>query len=632
MRKTVYLIIILCGLYATANAQQYTEQSLRVLMDTLSAKHKGYNNTLQLNVTSLALSELINSVALENSLNVSVDPALNQLITYNFFDAQIKDMFIFIYTNFDVEYEFVGSILAVKKRTKALPTIKPITPKKPEITFNSANQFLSLDLKGDTLWRVTEEITRLSGKNFVVAPEIRNKPLNGFIQNRPIDQVIDMLAKSNALQVKKEDDYLSLSTENASSAAAQQVKASAQQRTTNSTGTNYSVKKTPSGTLNVSATGAELNDLLMAAAGELDLHFVLYTNLEGKATVEMNDVTVDDLFARLFSGSKYSFTKEGTIYVIGEFKHEGIRKTSLIRIENRTIEAVKTVIPKELTAELDITEFVELNGLIVSGVDRKIEELKRFISQIDVVVPMVQIDVMLISSKSGSSVSTGIKAGLKDKPTTTSGTVFPGVDVNLGAQTINGILNTISGFGLINLGKVTENFYVSLQALESNSTIDVESTPKISTLNGHEATISIGEKTYYQESQVNFQTTIGNTGVVQSKVWKPVDANLSVKIKPFVSADEYVTLTISVTQDDFSGKVDPASPPNQTTQKFESLVRVKNGEVILLGGLEKKKKSDSGSGVPLISRVPILKWFFSSRAKDKEKSKLHIIIRPTVTY
>jgi type IV pilus assembly protein PilQ len=245
---------------------------------------------------------------------------------------------------------------------------------------------------------------------------------------------------------------------------------------------------------------------------------------------------------------------------------------------------------------------------------------------------MVQIDVMLLFTKSGNSNKTGIKAGIKDQPTVTGGDIFPGLDVEMGSQTINNILNAISGFGIVNLGQVTENFYISLQALETNNVIDIESTPKVSTLNGHEASISIGETTYYQETQVNVQTSVTQSGVVQSKIWKSIDANLSVKIKPFVSADEHVTLTISVKQDDFSGKVDPSSPPNITTQTFESLVRVKNGEVILLGGLEKKKKNDAGSGVPFLSRIPVLKWFFSSRLKEREKSKLHILIRPTVTY
>ncbi|MCH2224899.1 MAG: type II and III secretion system protein [Crocinitomicaceae bacterium] len=185
---------------------------------------------------------------------------------------------------------------------------------------------------------------------------------------------------------------------------------------------------------------------------------------------------------------------------------------------------------------------------------------------------------------------------------------------------------------MVNLGQVTENFYVSLKALESNNVVDIESTPKISTLNGHEATISIGETTYYQEQQVNVQTSAVNQGILQSRQWKPLDANLSVKIKPFVSADEHVTLTISVEQDGFIDREDPTAPPGVTTRTFESVVRVKNGELILLGGLEEKERNDAGEGVPFLSRIPVIKWFFSSRKKIRDKSKLHILIRPVVTY
>lgn len=318
--------------------------------------------------------------------------------------------------------------------------------------------------------------------------------------------------------------------------------------------------------------------------------------------------------------------------MIGENKVEGLRKTELVRLDNRTIESVKTAIPNDMLADLEVKEFVELNGLILTGSSRKIDELKTFISSIDVVVPMVQIDVMLLYSEKGSTLSTGISAGIGDGPTTTSGQIFPTLDMQLGSQSINNILNAISGFGLVNLGQVTESFYLSLQALEENNVVDIESTPKISTLNGHEANISIGETTYYQETQVNVQTSVTNQGVLQSQQWKPIDANLSVTIKPFVSADEHVTLTISVEQDAFAGPSGTTAPPDMETRTFESMVRVKNGELILLGGLDKKVKSDVGKGVPFLSRIPILKWFFSSRKKEKSKSKLHILIRPIVTY
>lgn len=227
---------------------------------------------------------------------------------------------------------------------------------------------------------------------------------------------------------------------------------------------------------------------------------------------------------------------------------------------------------------------------------------------------------------------TPCRAGVADQPVVTTGDIFPGLDVTMGAETVNGLIQAFNGFGIINIGAVTPNFYLSLKALESNSVIDITSTPKISTLNGHEATFSVGETSYYREEVVNVQPSISGGNVISNKVWKSTDANLNITVKPFVSADEYVTLEIKVEQNDFAGKEDPSAPPNKSTQTFESLIRVKNGEMILMGGLEKDSKEDSGEGTPLVSRIPVLKWFFSSRNKNKEKSKLHIFIRPTVTY
>lgn len=640
MKNLICALLFLMAGISGAHAQKYQENELRTILDSLSKRHTGLNNTLQLNVFGLPLHELITSVAMENNLNLTVDPNLNQMISYNFYDARVKDMLIFLYVNFELEYDFMGSIIAVKKRAPQVVRPPVIIPRTIDVSYNPANEFLSMDLKNDTLWKVLEKVTRISDRNFIIAPEVRDKQVNAYLQNRPFEQVMDMFVKSNMLALTKEKEgHYSIGPGNQNETAA------ANGRTNNGrnngprvTGAGINaagdlrIAKNSIGNLDISASNIDLTELLKAAADELGVHYVLYSNLEGKANLEINNVTFEGLLSRIFNATKYNFKQDNKLFVIGETKMEGLRKTELIRLENRTIENVKTVIPKELMTDLEITEFVELNGLIVSGSERAVTELKAFLSAIDLVVPMVQIDVMLIVSKSGSTVTTGIKAGLKDKPTTTNGTIFPGLDVEMGASAINLILDAINGFGFVNLGQVTENFYLSLQALESNNVLDIESTPKISTLNGHQAKISIGETTYYQETQVNVQTTINNQGILQSKIWKSIDANLTVVIKPFVSADEYVTLTINVDQNDFSGKVDPSAPPNATTQKFESMVRVKNGEVILLGGLEEKSRSQSGSGVPILSRIPVLRWLFSSRSKAKEKSKLHLLIKPTVTY
>jgi type IV pilus assembly protein PilQ len=51
-----------------------------------------------------------------------------------------------------------------------------------------------------------------------------------------------------------------------------------------------------------------------------------------------------------------------------------------------------------------------------------------------------------------------------------------------------------------------------------------------------------------------------------------------------------------------------------------------------LGGLEEKIKNDSGTGVPFLARIPIIKWFFSKRVREDTKKKLVVLIKPTVIY
>ena len=88
----------------------------------------------------------------------------------------------------------------------------------------------------------------------------------------------------------------------------------------------------------------------------------------------------------------------------------------------------------------------------------------------------------------------------------------------------------------------------------------------------------------------------------------------------------------SVEKSSFLGRAGETAPPGKATQRFESLVRVRNNEMILLGGLDELKKDNSGTGTPLLSRIPIVKWFFSSRRNAKTNSRLHLFIKPTVVY
>ncbi|WP_281335999.1 type II secretion system protein GspD [Flavobacterium eburneipallidum] len=295
-------------------------------------------------------------------------------------------------------------------------------------------------------------------------------------------------------------------------------------------------------------------------------------------------------------------------------------------------ESILTIIPDEIKKDLDIKIDKELNSFLVNGPAANIERFESFIKYIDKAVPVILIEVMLLEVNKSTTVETGINAGIGDKPVTTSGTVFPTVDMNLGAQTINNIIDGFSGFGSLNIGKVVPNFYISLKAMETNGNLKIRSSPRLSTLNGHKAFLSIGETTYYVVTNQNFYgSQIPTTSEIKN--YQPIDAELSVTIMPLVSGDGQITLDIKVIQSSFNGqKVDKNAPPGINSREFTSIIRVKDQDLIVLGGLEESTKNDSGIGVPLLSRIPIIKWLFSSRSRQDSKKKLTVLIKPTVIY
>jgi type IV pilus assembly protein PilQ len=291
-------------------------------------------------------------------------------------------------------------------------------------------------------------------------------------------------------------------------------------------------------------------------------------------------------------------------------------------------------IPAELKKGVDIKSFPDLNGLIVSGSQPRINELEAFVRQIDLVVPLVHIEVIIADVRKSNTITTGISAGIGAKPADiTQGGLLPQVDLSLNATAINNLISGINGLGVINLGSVTPNFYLTLKALEEQGALKIRSTPQIATLNGHEAKLKIGSTVYYLEVQNNVITS-GNSNptVTQSQQYKPLDADLSITFNPQVSGDEQITMTIGVTQSTFTEKLGATGPTGKLNRDFQSLVRVKNGEMIMLGGLEENSNGSSGRGLPWISRVPVLKWIFGNRTKSKTENKLTIFIKPTIIY
>lgn len=726
-------ILLLLFLFQLSYSQENRMQQIKNNIEAISADVKGLSEKVNINIKETSLSSFLLAVSEIHKVNISLAPELNNKnIVNNFSDVTVGDLLVFLCKEYNLTIEFTGNIMAIKPYIKAveIPAKKPII-----VSYDAANDLLSLDLKNDQLYDVFKKIMDVSGKNMVFSPGLENQLLQAYIKNMPFDAALNKLAYSNNLSVTKSRDNFyvfdqlegnynpAIGTEN--NGAIRQNKPPRPRKSNFF----FNIVDAEKKIIDVDFENTPISSIIYDIGHELDIDLFISSPLEnaGNATVKAKNINFDALLDKLFetktegkttasnnpsqqaasfnnigngntstgSGSgndTYTYKRNGNVYYFGTKNQLIVRNIKSIPLMHRSIEllsdpskegrtagkinanannfssynntsldfknnsnfpsqnnnsnignssgtntsnpseSILSIIPDEIKADLDIKIDKELNSFLVNGPAANIERFESFIKYIDKAVPVILIEVMLLEINRSTTVETGINAGIGDKPATTSGTVFPNADITLGATTINKIINGFDGFGSLNVGSVVPNFYLSLKAMETNGNLKIRSSPRLSTLNGHKAFLSIGETTYYVVTNQNFYgSQIPQASEVKN--YQSIDAELSVTIMPLVSGDGQITMDIKVIQSSFNGqKVDKDAPPGINSREFTSIIRVKDQDIIVLGGLEESVKNDSGSGVPLLSRIPVIKWLFSSRKREDSKKKLSVLIKPTVIY
>jgi type IV pilus assembly protein PilQ len=634
MIKNLVICLFIC-LNSLVNFAQSIDRisEIETRLQELTKSIPALNEKVDLSVSNVSIQEFLRALAESSSLNINIDPQLNFKIATNYSNERVVNILVFLAKEFELEITNTGSIISITKYRA--PVVAP-TLKEPIVKYNSYNNLLSLDLKDDSLYKVVKAITKASKKNVIISSNLNNKKVSVYLEDIPFNNALEKLAFANEIKYTKTDDnviVLQTFQDGEQNSLVSNAKGMQKPyRINGRQGIFMEIVKDTLGRQRISmdAVSVSIVDILKAISSEASLNYFLYSDIKGNANIHVENVLINDFLTYLFKNTDYTFQNDAGFYTIGDRKLEGLRTTKVVQLKYRSIETILDFIPAELKKNVELKEFKELNSLLLSGSSPQINELLLFINELDKVVPMVTIEVILVDVVKGNTVRTGIRAGLSDS-TKSGGTILPGVDYNLSSKAINDVLGKVSSFSSVNLGKVTPAFYVGLSALEENQNVNIRSMPKLSTLNGHEANLSIGSTRYYSITTQNVQGSL-NPQTIVTQQFNPVQANLTINIKPVVSGDEQVTLNVTVNISDFIGNPPNNQPPPSSTSEFKSIVRVKNDEMIVLGGIERIEKSDEGSGTPILSRIPVLKWLFSERVKSRQKTVSVVFIKPTIIY
>lgn len=192
----------------------------------------------------------------------------------------------------------------------------------------------------------------------------------------------------------------------------------------------------------------------------------------------------------------------------------------------------------------------------------------------------------------------------------------------------NSVFPAISGLTLY--GTIGDSVDVFIKALKTDNNFKIISRPVVYTANNKKAVISSGSEVPVPTSTSTQATGLNSSALTSNIGFK--DVVLKLEVVPLVNSEDEVTLSVAQQNDQILEYV-PISGndvPVIGTQKLTTTVTVKNRNTIVLGGLITEEDTRNQSGMPILSSIPGVSYFFSSTVKKKVRRELIILIQPFI--
>lgn len=414
---------------------------------------------------------------------------------------------------------------------------------------------------------------------------------------------------------------------------------------------------------------AQLNDILKILSQQSGMNFIASQDISGKTlSVYLDQVPIEEALERILSSNNltYELKPGSNIFVVRtvqkpaqpfitrvyQLKHATVMSSKL----NQTLSAEETegntasegssdssseqgiaaAVRAMLSVDGKIIEDSRTNSLIVTDIPIQFPLIEQTIARLDVKIPQILIEVEMLDISKSTADLLGAKFG--DTPVNFTGaerdTLYP-FDRNQAMANAGKIAN--QGFQFEEIGDEyrvgTLSFAglnITLQFLRTQSDTKNLARPRILTLNNETAEINI--KTNEAIGLASVTTASQSTSVSVSQAER-VETGVFLKVTP--QAD--------INNNEITMAIEPKVIQARTGQTFgsqtfkdpeergtRSVLRVQDGETIILGGLLRTNVEETRSSVPLLGKIPVLGAAFRHKDKTESQRELIIFITPHI--
>lgn len=342
--------------------------------------------------------------------------------------------------------------------------------------------------------------------------------------------------------------------------------------------------------------GADLRDAFRHVGRVFGVNIVLDQSVTGQVTMTVNRVTCEQAIQYLARSNSYNYRKHGDTYIIGKEAalkaNFDVTTTRVFRIyyaEASKIADEVSVVVQGGRVRTDATT----NSIIVTGTPLELDNVQEIIKQVDIEAPQVSIEARLEEMTEDAKRDLGLQVGV-------SGSIS-------------------WDFSKISLPDIS----VALQALQEEHKSRSIARPNITTLNGQEGKILVGDKV-----PVKISTTDSN-GVNNVSV-QFIEVGVKLLITPRVNRDGDVTLYLKPEVSTITSTTSEGMP-SISTREVETILRVKDGQTIIIGGLLRQTDLETVYKLPLIGDLPVLGKLFQFKGKSTApQTELVFFITPRI--
>jgi general secretion pathway protein D len=366
--------------------------------------------------------------------------------------------------------------------------------------------------------------------------------------------------------------------------------------------------------------------------------------------IELNGVTLEEALEIIAMESK-TFWRPVTPNTIFVAQDNPTKRKEIEQSVIKTFYLANLAQPPEvqdvvnaLRQILEIQKIQQLQSqgaIIVRGTPDQIALAEKLVGDLDRSRPEVVVDIAIMQVSRDKAHTLGINpptsatVALQSNlsTTTTSGTTNSGTGVS--GTTTNGTPNQINLNSLANLNAT--NFTVTippatLTALISDSSTKIIQNPQIRSVDGQKASLKIGERVPVATG--SFQPGIGGVGInpLVNTQFQYLDVGVNIDITPRVHQGGEVSLKVTMDVSSVTGNssIGGINQPIIGQRKIEHEIRMKEGEVNLLGGMLEDQQTRSLTGIPGLASIPLLKYLFSQTQTDHSENEIVFALIPHI--